>query len=398
MQIKKKFEPHALWEGDGKQMNIVINGEICSYCWYAFVDQTTTLLVGSSITDTESSTSFLESLKNSKGSVGFYSVGVLIDNRLPETDLSLVKDFASKHGITIVRTFPGNSKSNGNIENNFSIFEKFVGDIYIQGQTSKEIAKSVAKNIAEIFTQQRNHSNRGRLGGRTPAEGCDESVRPEHRKEAIERMKARFEKTEEDVDKKLKLIETLSQVKMLSNESIEKVKKILKTFSPHQIIAARASFEAQISKNPEKHYPIEYFWAILRNKQEEIAKQVYNESFRAGIKLSNELFMNDEISASEFPVKIHNVICEIFNTKTPSRQLLQLESLCWALVGFSKKFSLHQYWKLVETYVIRSRYISINTWSKVVEFLSKRIGHLIFDTDYFVRIKSYSDELHPVIQ
>ena len=113
MQVKKSFEPHTLWEGDGKQMNIIINGGIYSSCWYAFVDQTTTLLVGSSITDNESPESFLEALKESKSNIGFYAIGVLIDNRLPETDLSSVKEFAKEHGITIARTFPGNSKSNG---------------------------------------------------------------------------------------------------------------------------------------------------------------------------------------------------------------------------------------------------------------------------------------------
>ena len=285
LQVKKKFEPHTIWEGDGKQMNIIINGEIYHYCWYAFVDQTTTLLVGSSITNTESSTSFLEGMKKSKNNIGFYAIGVLLDNRLPETELSAVKEFAKEHGITIVRTFPGNSKSNGNIENNFSIFEKFVGDVYIQGSTNDSVAKSVATNIAEIFTQQRNHSERGRLGGRTPSEACDEAVRPENRREAVERMRARFEKEDADINKKFKLIETLLQVKSLSPESIDKVKENLKKFVPNMIIAARASFEAQAAKHPESYYSIEYFWAILRNKQEEMAKQVYNESFRAGIEL-----------------------------------------------------------------------------------------------------------------
>jgi len=385
MQVKKTFEPHTLWEGDGKQMNIIINGEICSYCWYAFVDQTTTLLVGSSITDNESSESFLEGLKKSKENVGFYAIGVLLDNRLQETDLSSVKKFAKKHGITIVRTFPGNSKSNGNIENNFSIFEKFVGDIHIEGQTSNEIAKSIAKNIAEIFTQQRNHSKRGRLGGRPPIEECDGAVRPEHRKEAIEIMKRRFEKEDIDINKKFKLIETLSILMFLSNESIEKIKKNLKNFSPDLIVAAKASFEAQVAKYPEKHYSIEYFWAILRNKQEKIAKQVYNESFRAGIELSNKLFIT-EISTNTFPAKIHDIICDIFNITTPSKQLLQLESLSWMLVDFSKKLPLQELWLSVEHYIERSIHISTKTWSMVVEFLNKRVGHLIFgEHDYIKR-------------
>ncbi len=397
MQVKKKFEPHTLWEGDGKQMNIIINGEIHHYCWYVFVDQTTTLLVGSSITDAESSTSFLRAMKKAKDNVGFYAIGVLLDNRLPETDLNAVSDFTKEHGITIVRTYPGNSKSNGNIENNFSIFEKFVGDIYIQGKTSDDMARSIATNIAEIFTQQRNHSKRGRLGGRTPAQECDEATRPEDRKEAIERMRARFEKEDEDINKKFKLIETLPQVAKLSPESIDKVIDNLKKFAPDMIIAARASFEAQTAKYPEKYYSIEYFWAILRNKQEEIAKQVYNESFRAGIKLSSELFIKPDISTNEFPEKVHDIICEIFNMATPSRQLLQLESLCWAFVGFSKRLPLQEIWRSVESYIVSSISISAKTWSMVVEFLNKRIGHLIFEDSIFIKRDSPPNSLSSII-
>jgi len=90
-QVKKKFAPHAIWEGDGKQMTITINGEIFQFCWYAFVDQSTTLLVGSSISDAESSEAFLNALKDGKGKAGFYAMGVLIDNRMPDTDLGMVK-------------------------------------------------------------------------------------------------------------------------------------------------------------------------------------------------------------------------------------------------------------------------------------------------------------------
>lgn len=379
MQVKKRFEPHTLWEGDGKQLTITINGEIFQFCWYAFIDQTTTLLVGSSITDNESSASFLESLKDGKNKVGFYAVGVLLDNRLPETDLSAVKEFCNEHSITIIRTFPGNSKSNGNIENNFSIFEKFVGEIHIQGANDKEIARSVANAIIEVFTQQRNYSPRKRFGGKTPAEESEGSNRPVEMREAVERMKSRFEKEADDVDKKFELIKTLIPTTLLSNESIEKIKSELKKFTPVMIVAARASFEAQAAKYPENVYSIEYFWAILRYKQEEIAKQTYNESFRAGINLANNLFPAGELSLEKLPGQIHDVIREIFNTPTSARHLLQLESLSWWLVSLSERLSLSELWQKVEKYIERSIYITARTWANVVEFINSRVGHLIYE-------------------
>ena len=41
------FAPHAIWEGDGKLVKIRVNGVDVRWIWYAFVDQETTLLVGS---------------------------------------------------------------------------------------------------------------------------------------------------------------------------------------------------------------------------------------------------------------------------------------------------------------------------------------------------------------
>ena len=168
--VKKAFAPHTLWEGDGKQMNIYINGEKFSYCWYAFCDQRTTLIVGSTIGETESSSTFLRALKAGSEKAGFYAVGILVDNRISDADLSAVKNFCEEHNIVLVRTYPGNPRTNGNIENNFSVFERHVGDIQIVGENKWEIAQSIAQMVAEIFTQQRNHSPRRRLGYMSPEE------------------------------------------------------------------------------------------------------------------------------------------------------------------------------------------------------------------------------------
>ena len=164
-QVKKEFCPNAIWEGDAKEIIIHINGTRHSFCWYSFVDQDTTLIVGSNIGRVESSTLFLSALKNAQRDRGVLAYGILLDNRLGEHDLSPVQEFCREHGISIIRTFPGNSKSNGMIENNFSIFERFVGEIKITGTNPDQLAASVARNVIEIFTQQRNHAPRRRFGG-----------------------------------------------------------------------------------------------------------------------------------------------------------------------------------------------------------------------------------------
>ena len=45
-------------------------------------------------------------------------MAIVMDNRLSE-NLPVVKTFLAKYEIEIIKTFPGNAKSNGILENNF---------------------------------------------------------------------------------------------------------------------------------------------------------------------------------------------------------------------------------------------------------------------------------------
>src|SRR5690606_33887262 len=100
-----------------------------------------------SMTETESATSFLCALRDGERRTGLNPIGVLIDNRLGESDMSDVFRFCKEYGIVLVRTFPGNPKTNGIIEGNFSIFERFVGDLEVSGRTPEELGRSIATAI-----------------------------------------------------------------------------------------------------------------------------------------------------------------------------------------------------------------------------------------------------------
>ena len=113
--------------------------------------------------------------------------------------------------------------------------------------------------------------------------------------------------------------------------------------------------------------------------------------------LAHKIFDKKDISINEFPKKVHDIICEIFNMTTPSRQLLQLESLCWALVGLSERLSLKELWRHVESYIESSIQVSVKTWAMVVEFLNKRIGHLIFEDSFFIKRDSLPNALSSII-
>jgi transposase InsO family protein len=381
VQVKTQFAPHAIWEGDGKEVVITMNGEIFKYCWYAFIDQDTTLLVGSSIERAESPAGFLKALKDGKNNADFYAVGVLVDNRIPESDIGPVKSFCEEHGIVIIRTFPGNSKSNGNIESNFGIFDRFVGQVHIEGENPQEIAESMAKNIVEIFTQQRNHQPRKRNGGRTPIEAASESVRPIEVRDELEKLKYRFEKEQIDIEKKFKLIaEIYNDMGEMTEKDLEKFKKQLKSYPYEDILAAVAAYKAQRDKYPLNNYKAGYFMAILRNKREESAKRVYSEAFRSGVEIiltSPPKYLNPEESALKFV----EILKECFDISTPSVRMLHMETLCWWMVDYSTRESLPQLWKTVEKQLQSSVDITTKNLSEVTEYFYSKLGALLYSDD-----------------
>jgi hypothetical protein len=377
---KRYFAPHALWEGDGKTLKIHVNGEVFSYCWYAFIDQNTTLLVGSSLTGFESAASFLQALKDGKDRVGFMAMGVLIDNRLTNEDKVAVKVFCHEHGIVLVNTFPGNSKSNGIIEGNFSIFEKQVGEVHISGQTPEELARSLARNVIEIFTQQRNHGPRPRLGDQTPTDAAAGAQRPEQQRPSLERLRDRLLREEISVEAKMHLIkDIMAKFEPMDEGSLAKFRSQLKQFSPDEIIAARARFSAQQSKRPDQFYRSEYFLAILRYKREEGAKDAFNAAFRAGHEALNKM-TSDDLKTRDLSQIATRIVAFLAACDRPGRShlLMSLESLCFGLLDFVPVGRLPELWRKLELAAQRSREISLAKWQIVAEFVGERLGQLIF--------------------
>ena len=377
--VKKPFNPHAIWEGDGKQVNITINGYRHCFCWYAFTDQSTTLIVGANVEKTETSENFLNALKNAGENNSVFPIGVLIDNRLSDTDLSPIKTFMKEHNIVLARTFPGNSKSNGTIENNFSIFERFVGDINISGKSNMEIAQSIAKTMVEVFTQLRNNQPRKRLHGATPQERAENSRRPEHQRSSVEKIANRFNKETSNIEEKWEVIDSARKhFEYLSLEAENKIKRQLKHYTAKTLIDTQAAYIAQIAKHPESTYTSAYFMAILRNKQEIKAKKIYNEEYRAGIEKAAIVMPSLIKNEFECANVIFSEIVEAQNKRSPSEILLHLESIAWALVKCHGSSSLTNLWQHVQDAASSSLSVSLDFWQQANEYLSERLGNLLY--------------------
>ena len=374
-QVKKIFDPHAIWEGDAKQIKVNVNGHCFVYHWYAFVDQTTTLLVGSTMGDKESAQEFLAALKDGGERCETYPIGILIDNRLEGSDIGPIRDFCMEHQIELLRIFPGSSKTNGNIENNFSIFESQVGDIQLRGTTPYDIGQAVARALVEVFTQQRNHRPRRRLGDRTPAEAASNAKRPEEARTAIEKMARRFDRENRQIDDKWSLMRPAREhFGKLELGSIDKIKAELGKYPLNDILAAQASYIAQIVKHPDRGYGPEYFLAILRHKRETKAKEIYNETYRAGVELAEKIFSRHQSDLQRYANDVLDLLIEIQDEPTPAHQMLGLDAICWWLVGFGSTDHAAAIWRLVGDYAAATQAMTLRWWSAVNEYVTDRIG------------------------
>ena len=377
-QVKKEFCPNAIWEGDGKEITIYINEARYSFCWYAFVDQNTTLIVGSNVGRTESSSLFLSALKDAHQKRGVLAYGILLDNRLGEHDLSPVQDFCREHGISIVRTFPGNSKSNGMIENNFSIFEKFVGEIRIHGTNPHELAASVVRNVLEIFTQQRNHTRRRRFGDYSPFDLTTSDRPPEYIRSEVEKLAMRMAVNALGAELRWDKIRPARQhFGDLSEKSIAKIMRQLVKYTIEDIQLAQTKYLAQVDKYPAKTYGVEYFMAIVRHSREEQAKRTANEVYRASMESMIDFDAQNYRPFSELRDEILEVFEEVTEMKTPGERMARLDALCFWFAQYSVTHSVPQLWTAVSQAAEKSLLLSLNSWLEIQDYLARRIGRLL---------------------
>lgn len=270
-----RFCPNAIWGSDGKHMVIIINGYKFKWVWQCLIDYKTTIIVGGLIGEEETTENLLEALKDSKEKTGVVPLGIVIDNKLSE-NLPVIREFLDEYDIEIIKTFPGNPKSNGILEGNFNIFERWVGGkVIIEGDNLESLSRSIAQMLVEIFTQLRNHNPRKKLSYKTPTEIMQEaednppSAREiETIKEKIKELADRFKREQAEpaisISKENAIDLAVKEVKPKDEETFRK--KLSHYNYPHYLIKqAIAIFSARRQQAPHKNYDHTYFGGILRN-------------------------------------------------------------------------------------------------------------------------------------
>ena len=268
-----RFVPHAIWGTDGKLMKIIINGRVFRWIWQCLIDYKSTVLVGGFIGESETTDNLLEAIQRSKENTGVTPMAIVIDGRLSE-NLPAIRAYLDAMGIEIIRTFPGNPKSAGITEGNFSIFEKWVGgQVVINGETPEKLSRSIAEMLTEVFTQLRNNQPRRGFEQKTPAEVAEKrpKLSPEEEKSIRAKLHAlanRF-RNEQALpimeERKAQALEQAIKAVNPPDKDIFTKRLGSSLFTTDMILEAIAIFERQRQKYPEKTIDHTYYGGILRN-------------------------------------------------------------------------------------------------------------------------------------
>jgi hypothetical protein len=157
-------------------------------------------------------------------------------------------------------------------EENFNVFERWVGAVKIDGKTPAELARSITQALVEIFTQMRNRKPRKGLSMKTAKEAMDEATpaTPEEEAAVREKLKALAERLKREqatpiiTEQKKAAID--QAILRTSPPHVDVFAKQLQNarFTPDLILAALAILETRRKQEPEKKFGHAYFGGILR--------------------------------------------------------------------------------------------------------------------------------------
>jgi len=267
-----RFRPNQVWGSDGKRIPVIINGEVFVWLWQCLVDQKTTVIVGNIVENAETTENLKTATDQAIKRIGKAPLAIVLDNRLSE-NLPAVREFLNERGIEVVKTFPGNPKSNGITEGNFAIFDRWVGAIRIDGSKPEELSRSIAAAFVEVFTQLRNHKPRKTLSLKTPKEVMDEipPATPEEEAAAREklvilaaRLKNEQARPEVSAEKKVAIEQAISETAPPHPDVFTKVLHA-PIYTADLILQSIAILGRQRELHPEKRLDHAYFGGILRN-------------------------------------------------------------------------------------------------------------------------------------
>lgn len=187
------FFPGAQWVADGKQLEILIDGEVFRVNLELAVDAASGAAVGIAIRDEEDSQAVLDALKSGVETTDALPLALLLDNRpsnhTPEVDAALGDAMR-------MRATPERPQNKAHVEGAFGLFAQKVPPIDIDTRDPRALARALARLVSLTFFRALNRAPRRDREGKTRVDLYAQRVTPEERSAAANALRERLRKLE----------------------------------------------------------------------------------------------------------------------------------------------------------------------------------------------------------
>jgi len=187
------FFPGAQWVGDGKQLEIMLDGKTFRVNLELVVDAASDAAVGISVRDEEDSAAVVEAFEQGAQTTGEPPLALLLDNRpsnhTPDVDAALDNTMR-------IRATPARPQNKAHVEGAFGLFAQKVPPIELDTRDPHTLAKTIARLVATTFFRAINRAPRRDRDGKTRVDLYAQDVTPEQREAARAALRERMRKQE----------------------------------------------------------------------------------------------------------------------------------------------------------------------------------------------------------
>lgn len=190
------FFPGAQWVGDGKSVDVFVNGDKHTVNLELNVDAHTSAWVGVSVRDEEDSTAVTEAFSDGIATTGAAPLAELLDNK-PCNHTSVVEETLSDTNTLLMRSTKQRPQNKAHVEGAFGLFSQTAPPIELNTNSSNQsIARALVLMVATTFARAINRRPRIDRAGRTRIELYMDEPTEERIEEAKRALQERWERQE----------------------------------------------------------------------------------------------------------------------------------------------------------------------------------------------------------
>jgi hypothetical protein len=183
----------AQWVGDGKQVEVVLDGRRYRFNLELVIDAASGAAVGISVRDEEDSAAVVEAVQHGVETTGAAPFALLLDNRpsnhTPEVDAAL--------GDTMrIRATPERPQNKAHCEGALGLFAQKAPPIEVDTRNPREHARTILQLNTTTFWRALNRAPRRDRGGKSRVDLYTQPVTPEQREAALAALRDRMRKQE----------------------------------------------------------------------------------------------------------------------------------------------------------------------------------------------------------